>query len=102
DKQCGRALRESMSGQPLLLKVARFDPDKRWQMALETTAQLKEGGAEPTLVARGGMEGHGSEVLAHARALDLSVRNVRVSTQTPEAYAQAFSQAGPADILHVT
>jgi glycosyltransferase involved in cell wall biosynthesis len=102
DSTCGRALRESMSGEPLLLKVARFDPDKRWAMALETTAQLKEAGAAPTLVARGGLEGHGSEVLAHARALDLTVRNVRISTQTAEAYSHAFSQAGQADILNVT
>ena len=102
DRTCGRALRESMTGEPNLLKVARFDPDKRWAMALETTAQLKEAGARPTLIARGGMEGHGSEVLAHARALDLSVRNVRISLETTEAYAQAFSQAGRADMLNVT
>jgi glycosyltransferase involved in cell wall biosynthesis len=102
DTKCSSELRESMSGEPLLLKVARFDPDKRWQMAVETTAKLKEAGAEPTLVARGGMEGHGSEVLAHARALDLSIKNVKVSTQTATAYAHAFSQAGQADILNVT
>jgi glycosyltransferase involved in cell wall biosynthesis len=102
DTRIGQELRETMSGHPCLLKVARFDPDKRWAMAMETTAQLKEAGAEPMLVARGGKESHGSEVLAHARELDLTVRNVRVMAQTPEAYAMAFSQAGPADVLNIT
>jgi len=102
DRECGREIRDSLKGKPFMLKVARFDPDKRWQMAVETTAELKDMGAEPALVARGGLEGHGGEVLAHARSLDLKVRNVRIASQTPEAYAHAFADAHPADIYNVT
>jgi glycosyltransferase involved in cell wall biosynthesis len=57
----------------LLAKVARFDPDKRWLATVEIVAELKERGARPLLVARGGVEAHGREVLARARELGLSI-----------------------------
>src|SRR5262245_425111 len=50
----------------VLAKVARFDPDKRWLATVEIVAELKQRGARPLLVARGGMEAHGREVLARA------------------------------------
>jgi len=102
DNQGGRELRDAAGGRPLLLKVARFDPDKRWQMAVETTARLKGTGSHPMLVARGGREGHGEEVLAHARGLKLNVHDVSVTTQTADAYAQAFAEASSADVINIT
>jgi len=57
----------------VLAKVARFDPDKRWLATMDIVAELKQHGARPLLVARGGIEAHGHEVLARARAAGLSI-----------------------------
>src|SRR5690606_3798 len=52
------ALRRLFSGRMSLLKVGRFDPDKRWLAAIEAVALLKHAGRKPLLIARGGNEGH--------------------------------------------
>ena len=57
----------------LLTKVARWDPDKRWLLAIETVAVLKNLGWQPLLLARGGLEDHGAEVMAKAAAAGLRV-----------------------------
>ena len=58
-----------------ILKVGRFDPNKRWLSAIEAVAMLKHAGQRPLLVARGGSEAHGSEVFARAEALGLSIES---------------------------
>ncbi|HEY8497765.1 MAG TPA: glycosyltransferase family 4 protein [Limnochordales bacterium] len=73
------ALRRGLAeggGRVLLVKVGRFDPDKRWLMAVEAVAQLKAMGLAPRLVMRGGIEPHEYEVLGRARALGLTVMPV--------------------------
>lgn len=57
----------------VLTKVARWDPDKRWLLAVDTVVELKRRGLRPLLIARGGVEAHGSEVLARAAAAGLRV-----------------------------
>ena len=63
-----RELREAMQrGDPdrlFLFKIGRFDPDKRWLMAVEAAARLKYSGHPMAMVIRGGIEPHGGEVLA--------------------------------------
>src|ERR1051325_10897679 len=71
-------VRQQLGEGTLLVKVARWDPDKRWKLALETVAHLKSADRPARLVARGGMEAHGGEVLDHARALGLRVKDVGV------------------------
>jgi glycosyltransferase involved in cell wall biosynthesis len=66
-------LQRRLRGRTVIAKVARFDPDKRWLGALEIVAALKRQGHRPLLIARGGAEAHGHEVLAAARALGLHV-----------------------------
>ncbi|TAM60491.1 glycosyl transferase family 1, partial [bacterium] len=74
-----RALRAALGdGAPLLAKVGRFDPDKRWIQAVEATAALKQWGMRPRLVVRGGMEPHGRDVFARALELGLQVEDVTV------------------------
>lgn len=72
---------------PLLVKMARFDPDKRWTLAIDTLAELKRRGHRPLLVARGGMEAHGHEVLQRAVAQGLRIAE------------RKFTQAGPGGLL---
>jgi glycosyltransferase involved in cell wall biosynthesis len=66
-------LQRCLRGRTVLAKVARFDPDKRWLGAVEIVGELKRAGHRPLLLARGGPEAHGHEVLAAAHALGLCV-----------------------------
>ena len=57
----------------VLTKMARWDPDKRWLLAIDTISVMKRQGWQPLLIARGGMEAHGTEVLQAAAATGLRV-----------------------------
>jgi len=57
----------------VLAKVARWDPGKRWLLAIDTVGEMKRRGWKPLLIARGGVEAHGSEVLGRAVARGLRV-----------------------------
>lgn len=84
---------------PLLVKMARFDPDKRWTLAIDTVSELKRRGHRPLLVARGGMEAHGHEVLQRARAQGLRISERRFSEQGPAGLLCALQNADEADIV---
>jgi glycosyltransferase involved in cell wall biosynthesis len=66
-------LQETLRNRLVLTKVARWDPDKRWLLAVDTVGEMKRHGLRPLLIARGGVEAHGSEVLAQAAASGLRV-----------------------------
>jgi glycosyltransferase involved in cell wall biosynthesis len=102
--ESAECVRQQLGEGPLLVKVARWDPDKRWKLALETVAQLKTADRPARLVARGGLEAHGGEVLDHARALGLRVRDVNVAKPGVQEMAEAFgtSDCVEADVLNVT
>jgi glycosyltransferase involved in cell wall biosynthesis len=84
----------------MLAKVARFDPDKRWLATVEIVAELKQRGARPLLVARGGIEAHGHEVLARARALGLSIGE-RHAKPGVKGLIAALQDVDDVDILHL-
>jgi glycosyltransferase involved in cell wall biosynthesis len=73
DREAVTALRSRLRIRTVLSKVARWDPDKRWLLAIQTVRVLKDQGWQPLLIARGGMEAHGAEVLAAAAAAGLRV-----------------------------
>jgi glycosyltransferase involved in cell wall biosynthesis len=79
DPEAVEALLARVPERLLLTKVARWDPDKRWLLAMDTVAELKQRGHKPLLVARGGKEAHGGEVMerAHARGLRVIRREGR-------------------------
>ncbi|MHB1505316.1 MAG: glycosyltransferase family 4 protein [Sulfobacillus sp.] len=58
---------------PLLLKVARFDPQKSWIEAIRAVAMMKSEGFSPLFFIRGDSEPYGDEVLAEARRLGLRI-----------------------------
>ncbi|HYB00057.1 MAG TPA: glycosyltransferase [Ktedonobacteraceae bacterium] len=68
----------------LLFKIGRFDPDKRWMMAVEAVARLKYSGYPVTLFVRGGIEPHGADVLRHAYNIGLTVQDVVAKRPSPE------------------
>lgn len=88
---------------PLLVKVGRFDPDKRWIMAVEAVARLKQQGLTPTLLMRGGMEPHGAAVFERARELGLTVSDVVLEgTPDREQVMRAIEQVRPrSDLVHL-
>ena len=85
----------------VMIKVARFDPAKCWWMAVEAAAQLKHSGERVILLARGGIEPHGAEVLHHARQLGLVVRDVSGRPADWQQALELILQAGPADVYHL-
>lgn len=82
-------------------KIGRFDPDKRWIMAIEAVARLKHSGHPVSLFVRGGIEPHGAEVLRHAYHLGLSVRDVVANRPNLKQCMDAVSKAGTADIYNL-
>jgi glycosyltransferase involved in cell wall biosynthesis len=101
DEDVSHELRSALSADLLLCKVARWDPDKRWHQAVETVAKLKERGLRTILLARGGMESHGHEVLQSARAMGLTVSEAYTNENTIDAYIKALHNASYADIIDV-
>ncbi len=73
DQRAMAEFRHLRRGRAVLAKVARWDPDKRWLLAIDTVGELKRHGWRPLLIARGGVESHGAEVFARAAAAGLRV-----------------------------
>jgi len=91
----------SIDGGTVLAKVARWDPDKRWHMAVESVARLKQRGLRAVLLARGGLEPHGLEVLGRARALGLTVCEARTSDNSQDSYFYALQNSCQADVIDI-
>lgn len=83
----------------ILFKVGRFDPAKRWLMAVEAAARLKEAGQSTCLVVSGGIESHRAEVFAHARHRWLEVRSIFADAPGGRTLCELMSAAGEADVL---
>jgi hypothetical protein len=66
------AFQARVRGRTVLSKVARY-PDKRWLLAIETTGALLRQHWQPLLIARGGVEAHGTEVFTAAAGMGLRV-----------------------------
>ena len=95
-------LRKAVGGTPMLFKIGRFDPDKRWIMAVEAAARLKERGLPVKLLIRGGIEPHGGEVVAHAYWRGLRIQDVHATGRDNAAMLTAIAGAAPhADLLNL-
>ncbi|HEY1232623.1 MAG TPA: glycosyltransferase [Candidatus Binatia bacterium] len=101
DREAVAALRSRVRNRILLSKVARWDPDKRWLLAIDTVRVLKNLGWRPLLIARGGIEEHGAEVLARAKAAGLRVTERSGLVKGVRDLLQALEGIGDADIVHL-
>jgi glycosyltransferase involved in cell wall biosynthesis len=72
DREGCEALRWRFRDRTVVVKMARWDPDKRWLEAVRAVGMMKRLGWRPLLVARGGAEAYGAEVLASLGAHGLS------------------------------
>ena len=101
DREAVAALRSRMRNRTLLSKVARWDPDKHWLLAIETVRVLKNLGWRPLLLARAGIERHGTEVLARAAAVGLRVTERSRPDEGFQGLLQALQGTDDADIVHL-
>lgn len=96
-----RAFQERFRERTVLAKVARFDPDKRWLGALEIVDALRAQGEKPLLIARGGAEAHGHEVLAAAAARGLRVADRAGEGAGAEALLSVLEDLDDADVVNL-
>ncbi len=101
DKREIEEMRKALDADVILCKVARWDPDKRWDGAIEAVSMLRERGLKTVLLARGGIEPYGQEVVRDARMLGLTVREARLRPGSSGGYLAALHEAAPADIIDV-
>lgn len=101
DTDASNLLVKCLNADLILAKVARWDPDKRWNAALEAVAGLKARGLRAVLLARGGIERHGEEVLRNAASLGLRVKDIRSSAAGFKDQMDAVGDRKGADILNI-
>jgi glycosyltransferase involved in cell wall biosynthesis len=84
----------------MLLKVGRYDPDKRWMQAVEAVAILKDSGIRTQFIVRGGKEPYGHDVLARAQMRGLTVGDMSPEAPTVASFAAALESAAE-DVVNV-
>jgi len=95
------AVRSAARADDFWFKIGRFDPDKRWLMAVSAAAELKSRGDRVKLLMRGGREPHGTEVLGLAAHLGLVVRDVPAPADA-FSLAAMLTETSDADVLNFT
>ena len=95
------ALRGYTQTRTFLAKIARFDPDKHWLLAVDTIGALKAAGHRPLLLARGGIEAHGEEVLRRATATGLRVVDRKSTAAGIAGVLDALQHTDDADIINL-
>jgi len=99
DRGATAALHRCVGDRVVLGKIARWDPDKRWLLAIDTVGELKRHGRRPLLIARGGVEAHGAEVLARAAAAGLRVVERSFADPGVPGLLESLRNLGDADIV---
>lgn len=94
-------LRRRFRERTLLTKMARWDPDKRWLAAIGLVAEMKRQGLRPLLVARGGSEPHGQEVLRAVRTHGLQLVERRLTEPGVHGMLEGLSKLGHVDIVNL-
>jgi glycosyltransferase involved in cell wall biosynthesis len=101
DPEAVAELRAAAAADHFCFKIGRFDPDKRWLMAVSAAAYLKRRGHRVKLLMRGGREPHGGEVLNHARQQGLTV--IDAATPADAAGLGSLMRQNPdVDVINLT
>ncbi len=95
-----RDMRVAAGADLLCFKIGRFDPDKRWLMAITTLGLLKRQGLRVRLLMRGGREPHGADVVAHAATHGLAVEDAR-APRDAGGLAKLFRNHPRADVINL-
>lgn len=94
-------LRNRLRDRVVLTKMARFDPDKRWLGAIEIVREMKHRGLRPLLVARGGSEAHGHDVMRAAHAAGLRVADRNGAATGIEGLVGRLDAVGDVDVVNL-
>jgi len=78
-----RVLLRAAFGCPTFVKVARFDPDKRWLWAIDAMAALRDEGRRARLLMRGSRSDYGDTVLARIGERGLRVDRLVLPADAP-------------------
>ncbi len=95
-------IRRRSGARLLLAKVARWDPEKRWLQAIRIVGELKRVGLRPLLLARGGVEAHGSEVFQEAAAQGLRIVERRTDAAGIRAVTEVLDEEDGSDVVALT
>jgi glycosyltransferase involved in cell wall biosynthesis len=93
------AFRHRCRDRTVVAKVARWDPDKRWLLTIDTMAAMKHQGWNPLFLARGGVEAHGVEVLQAAKAAGLRVAERSASQPGLQGLLQTLAEVHDVDMV---
>ena len=78
-----RVLLRAAFGCPTFVKVARFDPDKRWLWAIDAMAALRDEGRRARLLMRGSRSDYGATVLARIAERGLGIDRLALPADAP-------------------
>jgi glycosyltransferase involved in cell wall biosynthesis len=92
-------LRAAFGERPTFVKVARFDPDKRWLWAIDAIAAMRNAGARPRLLMRGSRSPYGDTVGARIRLRGLSVERIALTAEAATRDLAGAVASSDADIL---
>jgi glycosyltransferase involved in cell wall biosynthesis len=102
DRSAVNNLRRNFEGRLAITKMARWDPDKNWLASVQIVAALKRDGHKPLLIARGGREAYGREVLAAMHGAGLRVVDRSNHRGDMKGLVSSLADVGGADVLHLT
>jgi glycosyltransferase involved in cell wall biosynthesis len=95
-----RGWREALPGRSTLVKVGRFDPDKRWFQAIDALERLiRSDDVDARLVIRGGNQPYGGAVLARAADYGLSIATIDSAHDEADLFAQVAGTQ--ADVINL-
>lgn len=94
-----RQMRAGFGERPTFVKVARFDPDKRWIWAVDAIAALRDMGMRPRFVMRGSRADYAAVVDQRITTQRLSVDRFKLAAEAPVREVAERIAASPADIV---
>jgi glycosyltransferase involved in cell wall biosynthesis len=96
------ALRAVFAHNIFLAKIGRYDPDKRWLMAIEAVGVLRDIGMRPKIIVRGGMEPHRNDIYNLARHLGLTWQEIHLNHPDFDTILRTLHEASQfADIMEL-
>jgi len=101
DEESVSELRNASGADHFWFKIGRFDPDKRWLMAVSAAAYVKRRGQNVKFLIRGGRESHASEVMSLAQHQGLTVRHVDPPADA-RGLAMLLRDSKDADLINLT
>ncbi|MBI4214350.1 MAG: glycosyltransferase family 4 protein, partial [Chloroflexi bacterium] len=99
DVRGSRSMSRLFQGRIPLVKVARWDRDKGWFEAIAATSELKKRGLRPLLLARGGHEPYGRDILRRMLGHGLHVTHVDWKGNRPDELLEAMAPAISSDVI---